>query len=411
MDDIRSLNEAFDRMFEEITTDETFTESFDEEYAAFATEIDEDDNMMQKMYSAGNVSPADALSSLGYDEADEYTMKSESNVNGTQYTKVFKFDDDFTYTYYVLQDGKIPSGWTATKSMFDDDRVALGECLQECINSLNEAEMSDEDKADSALIKSMIDKIEARSNAAFTPEEKAIMSKYGITRDNWQKKLKVGDRSLNPSMDGRTGYSWSDNGRHETSNGTPSKINYADRARKLPQRADSQISGADDTYFYQNRNVNAHTKKVPFVNLQKTERDIEGNRMQKPVQAMKGALRDRKYAQKRIDNADAVRDAAINKAKAAYDKAVADAERGYVYDTDSVAKTRDYHQKEIDKLLKRDSVQEAFIPTPWKDKAYSIVSELSSDGKTKMIMNFIKWMSDDEVGEFLHQEGYVEYED
>lgn len=55
-------------------------------------------------------------------------------------------------------------------------------------------------------------------------------------------------------------------------------------------------------------------------------------------------------------------------------------------------------------------LNETFTPTLNKDAAYEIISELSPDAKTNMLMAFVKWMSDDDVGEFLHQNGYVEYE-
>ena len=56
-------------------------------------------------------------------------------------------------------------------------------------------------------------------------------------------------------------------------------------------------------------------------------------------------------------------------------------------------------------------LNEDFTATPWKDKAYEIISELSEEGAFKMLEAFVRWMSDNDVGEFLHQEGYVEYED
>ena len=56
-------------------------------------------------------------------------------------------------------------------------------------------------------------------------------------------------------------------------------------------------------------------------------------------------------------------------------------------------------------------LNETFTATPNKDAAYEIISELSEEGAFKMLEAFVRWMSDNDVGEFLHQEGYVEYED
>lgn len=55
-------------------------------------------------------------------------------------------------------------------------------------------------------------------------------------------------------------------------------------------------------------------------------------------------------------------------------------------------------------------LNETFTATPNKDAAYEIISELSEEGAFKMLEAFVRWMSDNDVGEFLHQEGYVEYE-
>ena len=45
-------------------------------------------------------------------------------------------------------------------------------------------EMSEEDRHDTDLIKSIMSKIEARSNAKLTPEEQAVLKKYNIERSS-----------------------------------------------------------------------------------------------------------------------------------------------------------------------------------------------------------------------------------
>ncbi len=222
--------------------------------------------------------------------------------------------------------------------------------LESLISKLVEAEMSDEDKHDSELIHSMIQKMQARSNAAFTPEEKVVMAKYGITRNNWEKKLTVDGRELNPDLDtrSRSGYSR----RTSYSNGTPSKINYADRARKLPARKQNQIAGDGSSLFVQNAYYNAHGTGR---SIQDAERKIRNDRMQEPVRNMQRALKDRRYAQQQIDGADAARAKRMAAAQAAYDKAKRDAEWHYAYDTVDSARSRDYAQKQINKLLKKET--------------------------------------------------------
>lgn len=119
MKDLRMLNEAFEKMFENISESETFNEGFDEEYAELVTEIDEDAEIMKRMYaSSGDISPATALGTLGYiDVPEEDSLVKEEVRNGVTYTKRFDFsyEDIDAFKYYVLQDGEIPSGWTATK--------------------------------------------------------------------------------------------------------------------------------------------------------------------------------------------------------------------------------------------------------------------------------------------------------
>ena len=68
--------------------------------------------------------------------------------------------------------------------------------LTEALNKLNEDNISPEDQHDSDLIRSMLDKMNNRANAKFSPEEIAVMDKYGIKRDNNRRNLSVDGRDL-----------------------------------------------------------------------------------------------------------------------------------------------------------------------------------------------------------------------
>lgn len=222
--------------------------------------------------------------------------------------------------------------------------------LKSCISTLNEDEMSDEDKYDSDLIRSMIQKMQNRSNASFSPEEKAVMAKYGIVRDNNQRKLRVDDRELNPDIDDvRSHYSYSRP--HGYSNGTSSKINYADRARKLPARKQNQVLGDRSSLYGQNAQLNSHSG---VHNIRDAERDAQNDKLQEPLRNMKLALTDRNFAQNNINNAEAARAKRMADAQAAYDKAKQDADQRYTYDTEYSARQRDSAQGRIDTLLKRN---------------------------------------------------------
>ena len=232
----------------------------------------------------------------------------------------------------------------------EEDYVGCEKALQEVLDRMNEDTISDGDKADSDLIRGMLQKMKARSNAAFTPEEKAVMNKYGITRDNWNRTLNVDGRPLNRDVDtlSHDGYYRSSS----FSNGTPSKINYADRARKLPQRKGTQIF--DGPWTADNDDINAHGGGRTRLNgLQDAERYSQEIPMRDKITNMKNALRDRKWAQSKIDNADAERERRMAAAQAAFDKAKRDADRSYEYDTVDSAKSRDRAQAEIDSMLKR----------------------------------------------------------
>ena len=242
-----------------------------------------------------------------------------------------------------------PTDKTAVNEMY-----ALKHAMMEALSRLTEAEMSDEDRADSELIRSAIRKIQKRSNAAFTPQEQAVLAKYGITRNNYMKNLFVGDRPLSRRVDDKRHSSYY--GR-SFNNGDPSKINYADRARKLPQRADSQIYGSG---YYTNNNddLNAHGSYGPAANLQDAHRHSLDIPNEEKMRQMRDALRDRRYHQDRIDNADAARAKRMAAAQQAFDKAKRDADWWYTQDTESSSRSRDRAQNTIDTLLKRKKTEE-----------------------------------------------------
>lgn len=110
--------------------------------------------------------------------------------------------------------------------------------LEEKLNSLNEAEMSDEDKHDSEILKQIYQKTQRRANAALTQEEKDVLKKYNLERVPYSKNFRSAEGSYRtPIFDDKEfegSYKWS------TGKELPpksDKINYADRARKRPARS------------------------------------------------------------------------------------------------------------------------------------------------------------------------------
>lgn len=242
-------------------------------------------------------------------------------------------------------------------SSYEDNSVekeekSLIESLEECLSKLQEAEMSDEDRADSDLIRSMILKMQNRSNAKFTPEEIAVLDKYGIKRDNWRRLLTVDNVPLNPDRDTKTtsSYDYNSGKRVYHHNADVGKINYADRARKIPQRKPNNVS----TYST-NADINAHTRS-PYsrTTLQSMERANREYDDRKPVLDMGYALDSRRHHQKALDDADGEYRASVDKARAAFDKAMDSAKSAYdstqKYSSKGVADA----QKTIDRLLKKE---------------------------------------------------------
>ena len=178
------LNEAFNHMFEGISDTETFNEDFDVEYAELVTQIDDDAEVMNKMYAAGDVSPATALGTLGYvDVPGQDALMCVVNKNGIEYTKYFEFDYDDSYVYYVLQDGVIPKGWTATKSFLSSPDMS------ESVEILNEKVPKDLAKAYKASDNvqwghrdgDFINKIDYENSeyTEITPEQALALKKQG----------------------------------------------------------------------------------------------------------------------------------------------------------------------------------------------------------------------------------------
>lgn len=208
---------------------------------------------------------------------------------------------------------------------------------EECI----EEKMSPEDEHDSAILKSIIDKTSERTNASLTPEEKEILKKYNLSRSNrnvlvpgitryynWsdaelasleggnkrerghRRRYSNGEKAYNPSPT-----------RHDSS-----QVNYADMARKRPERDTAKLKTLQGDKITQYKDA---------------QRDL------------RNAIWHRDYHQEYIDTADQAYFDALQKAKADYDKAVKSA--GDRRDTvdNYHSPQRDYRQKQIDSIYGR----------------------------------------------------------
>ena len=198
--------------------------------------------------------------------------------------------------------------------------------LQEAISTLNERkqEWSDEDKVDSELLYSIYDKKLQRSNAALTPEEKAVLNKYNLG-DVYSHKNSWGTKraSTVSAPLGLDVYEPIKRGQHIRSTETNRNVNLADRARKMGMRA--------------------HNKGA----VGKYDRDFQNN-----YRDMKDDIWDRKYYQKKLDSIDKAYDEKEAKLLKQLDSLKKDREQ-----------SREYHQMSLDasnsrinRRLKRESL-------------------------------------------------------
>lgn len=94
-------------------------DKYDPEYNKHSKQLDKDAETLYKEYQKGNRAPSDILKDLGYqDFGGELFGKYVDN-----FTYIVDFDDDEFVKYYVLKDGRIPSGYTLTKMRLDDELI------------------------------------------------------------------------------------------------------------------------------------------------------------------------------------------------------------------------------------------------------------------------------------------------
>ena len=239
-------------------------------------------------------------------------------------------------------------------------KESLRRAIEEKLNSLNEAEMSAEDKHDSEILKQIYRKTQVRANAALTPEEKAVLQKYDLERNPDTKNVRLSTRDI-PT---RSAYIFSKDdevGRTDSKTGgfyRPSdRINYADRARKRLERGENANRFEGD-YFapapdYERQHEVNNDEYWNGTKYQRHERIADNQQMTKDVRNMKDILHRRKRAQQFVDNSQAEQDAKINKLKAEYESRI-DSLKNYYNDANQNSKARiDRANNEIDALLKR----------------------------------------------------------
>lgn len=314
------------------------------------------------------------------------------------------------------------------------------ESLRNLLSTLNEADMSDEDRRESDLIRSAYNKIQKRVNARLTPEEQAVLDKYGIQREykdlkyatdrpNFDYSTNLVDNSDDRYMHGKQVGQYY---RHKNPDGTTDytrsgyrvtrdtdKINYADRARKRPERLKNREFNYtyNDTWSRDGYSDNVgeidYNIKPSASEDERTRRGISQNaaidRMsQSNFRKMQGLLNRRKDAQKDLDNAQAKFDREKARADAEYMKKMQDAEKQYDwsmeyaknrFDSESNPEVRDRAQSNIDTMLKRKKTEAVDL----SDKKGSMTKVLT-DNKSWSKETTVKGIAD-KVKSILDKEG------
>ena len=211
--------------------------------------------------------------------------------------------------------------------------------LKKAIESLSEAEMSDEDKHDNELLKSIYTKIQSRANAKLTPEEQEVLDKYNLYRTDTKELIKKDShKRVMSDNDFKSRYDYTKDGYRKI---TPDarKINYADRARKI-----------DDRDYAQRINNRFNSERT----FQSKERDAEADLISKDARAMHDYLTTRHAEKKWIDGLQKDLLTDIERSNKKYIKDIEAEERRKQYNLDLNKKRRDNAQKTIDKLLNKN---------------------------------------------------------
>jgi len=244
---------------------------------------------------------------------------------------------------------------------------SLNEGIKRIISGLNEAEMSDEDKRDSEILRRIYDKTQQRANAALTAEEKAVLNKYGLARSTWDKNINVsfGDKNYTTPLVNKNEQPGNPRSRY---NRDSNKINYADRARKIKERGAGYARSlpynpfngisSDDHREWQDPKTGKWVRLNDKGLLDK-ERGAQNTAMTDKVVSMRQSLDDRKYHGKKVADNDAEYDAKRAQLEKEYQKRLADLEHSRQFSGKYHQDYLDKANQNIDKLLGRDKKEES----------------------------------------------------
>lgn len=224
-------------------------------------------------------------------------------------------------------------------------RRRLKESIKRVLRKMNEAQMSDEDRRDTDILRGIYAKSQDRKNAKLTPEEKSTLDKYNLYRDDWgairgDKAGLVKDKEIQQNYQGKNRL-YND------------KINLADRARKM----DARDGGYEANNYWADRDPSREFKRNgKYVRLKgkgllDRERALQNYKMGSKYDTMKSNLRDRKWHEQKLNDVDSDYDARMQKLQAEMDELQKDREWQRSYHANEL----DNSNSRINKLLKRES--------------------------------------------------------
>ena len=274
-------------------------------------------------------------------------------------------------------------------------RKEVVESLQHFLRTLNEANMSDEDRRDSETIKDITLKLMKRRNAKLTDEEKAILDKYGITNTGGVLRTAGGRVMPRPDHNLRPGRANELVSRaHQGDN--LDKVNLADYARKADGR-EAKRKEMYAPYWDEHTAINHDEKNIDSrFDSGSTQRQVKVKQtanMASDYDAMASALDDRKRADLNIKQLQKDRGDALEQKRSDEKRAESRTVSNREYHTDRLKK----HTAEKDRLIaakkaqfskKNESLNEAKLPVDRSDVG----------GQTVCYCTYSK--DDDKLGEF-----------
>lgn len=273
------------------------------------------------------------------------------------YEETDKKEDNDKEEEIEIDDEEIEEGFPIAGALAAADiGLNLGKAIKSKLSELYEAEMSDEDKRDSEILRNIYNKTQKRANARLTDDELAVLDKYGLTRSSDYKDIRKYQKDSNSPFGVPLINREIKRDRDKEFNNK--KVNLADRARKIDDRGSGykdtlkyNYSTPDDDHREYKDPETGRYKRLKGKGLLDDERRKENSDMYNNVFRMKDALSDKKYHNKKLDKIDATYDAE----RAQLQKKIDELEKRREWSKEYHKNSVDGSNKEIDRLLKRDT--------------------------------------------------------